>query len=385
MKGPLKGKVVIEIAGIGPGPFCAMMLADMGATVIRVDRKSAVSKDAVKGASGFAASDVMNRGRKSIGVDLKSSKGAEVVLRLTERADVLIEGFRPGVAERLGIGPEDAMRRNPKLIYGRMTGWGQDGPYASQAGHDINYIAISGALGAIGRKGEPPVPPLNLVGDFGGGGLMLAFGVACALVESETSGKGQIIDAAMVDGSALLTTFIYGLKAGGFWNEGRGENLLDTGAHFYEVYETKDHKYLSVGSIEPQFYAELKRIASLEEKDFANQMDRNNWPEMKVKLAAIIKTKTRDEWATLFQGSDACVAPVLDFDEARENEHMKARGVFVESAGIVQPSPAPRFSRTPGDISMPPPAPGQHSTLVLEEFGFGEKEIEELKATNIVA
>jgi alpha-methylacyl-CoA racemase len=380
--GPLEGIRVIEVAGIGPGPFCAMMLADMGAEVLRVDRAQAVRG----GSPDRPPLDVLNRGRRSIGVDLKHADGVETVLRLVEGADALIEGFRPGVAERLGFGPDDCFARNPKLIYGRMTGWGQDGPYAPTAGHDINYIALAGALEPLGRAGENPVPPLNLVGDFGGGGLILAFGIACALVEARSSGEGQVIDAAMVDGAAVLTTFIYGLRAMGIWQDERGTNLLDTGAHFYETYETSDGRYVSIGSIEPQFYAELLRLTGLDKEDIPGQMDKSQWGAMKDRLSALFKTKTRDEWCQILESSpDVCFAPVLSMAEAHAHPHNQHRQTFVDVAGIVQPAPAPRFSRTPAEISRPPSHPGQHTDEALSAWGFGAAEIAKLREAGAIA
>jgi alpha-methylacyl-CoA racemase len=382
MGGPLAGVKVIEIAGIGPGPFAAMLLADMGAEVLRIDRAQAVAG----GNPDSPPLDVLNRGRRSIGVDLKQADGVETVLRLVEQADAFIEGFRPGVAERLGIGPDDCLARNPRLIYGRMTGWGQDGPYAPTAGHDINYIALAGALDPIGREGEKPVPPLNLVGDFGGGGLVLAFGIACALVEAKTSGEGQVIDAAMVDGAAVLTTFIYGLRAMGFWQDGRGTNLLDTGAHFYDTYETSDGKFVSIGSIEPQFYAELLRLTELEKEELPNQMDRSQWSAMKERLTQLFKTKTRDEWSQILESSpDVCFAPVLSMGEVHEHPHNRARETFVEVGGVVQPAPAPRFSRTPGAISRPPSHAGQHTDEALGDWGFTADEIAKLRGAGAIA
>ena len=381
MSGPLSGVKVIEIAGIGPGPFCAMLLADMGADVLRVDRAQVVTG----GDPNSPSLDLLNRGRRSIGVDLKQADGVETVLRLVEQADALLEGFRPGVAERLGIGPEDCMARNPKLVYGRMTGWGQDGPYAPTAGHDINYIALAGALEPLGRKGEAPVPPLNLVGDFGGGGLMLAFGIACALVEANKSGQGQVIDAAMVDGAAVLTTFVYGLRSMGFWIDERGTNLLDTGAHFYDVYECSDGKYVSIGSIEPQFYAELLRLTGLAGEDLPPQMDRTQWPAMKEKFASLFKTKTRDEWSELLESSpDVCFAPVLSMGEAHSHPHNQARETFTEVAGVIQPAPAPRFSRTPGAIRRPPPHAGQHTEEALADWGFSPDELTKLREAGAI-
>jgi alpha-methylacyl-CoA racemase len=317
----------------------------------------------------------MSRGRRSIGVDLKNADGVEAVLSLVEKADALIEGFRPGVTERLGIGPDDCLARNPRLVYGRMTGWGQDGPMATMAGHDMNYIAIAGALGAIGRVDERPQPPLNLVGDFGGGGMLLAFGIVCGVLEARSSGQGQVIDAAMVDGTAVLTTFMHGMMAMGGWRDERGVNLLDTGAHYYEVYECADGKFLSVGAIEPQFYAELLRGTGLtDDPEFANQNDKAQWPRLKERLAAVIRTRTRDEWAEIFDGTDACVAPILSLGEAPNHAHTAARKTFVERDGIVQPAPAPRFSRTQADIQRPPAHAGQHTDEVLAEWGVADSD-----------
>jgi len=381
--GPLAGIRIVEIAGIGPGPFAGMMLSDMGADVIRVDRAANVSG----GDPSNPPKDVMSRGRRSVGVDLKNPEGVETVLALVENADALLEGFRPGVTERLGIGPEACLARNPKLVYGRMTGWGQDGPMAHMAGHDMNYIAIAGALGAIGRPDERPQPPLNLVGDFGGGGMLLAFGIACGIIEARMSGRGQVIDAAMVDGTATLTTFMHGFMAMGLWTDERGVNMLDTGAHYYEVYECADGKFLSVGAIEPQFYAELLEKTGLAgDPDFAKQNDRSMWPVLKERLAEVIKGKTRDEWAVVFEGSDACVAPVLSLTEATAHPHTVARKTFVENAGVVQPAPAPRFSRTAAKIQRPPAHNGQHTDEILAEWGVADAtRLVQLRASGAIA
>jgi alpha-methylacyl-CoA racemase len=381
MPGPLAGIKVIEIAGIGPGPFCAMMLADMGADVVRVDRAGNVAG----GDPATPPADVLNRGRRSIGVDLKHPDGVEAVLALVESADALIEGFRPGVMERLGLGPEECLARNPHLVYGRMTGWGQEGPYAPTAGHDINYIALAGALDPIGRAGQAPVPPLNLVGDFGGGGMLLAYGVVCGVLSARTTGEGQVVDAAMVDGAAVLTTMFHAFRAMGIWNDERGTNLLDTGAHFYDVYETADAKYVSIGSIEPQFYAELLRLTDLEGEELPWQHDRAQWPQLKERLAEIFRTKTRDEWCEIMEGTDVCFAPVLSLAEAPSHPHNVARDTFVEVAGVVQPAPAPRFSATPVETPRPPAHAGQHTDEVLGDWGLDADRIAKLREAGAIA
>lgn len=379
--GPLAGVRIIELAGIGPGPFCAMMLADMGADVIRVDRAGAVRG----GDPSTPPADVMNRGRRSIGVDLKSPGGVETVMRLVESADALMEGFRPGVTERLGLGPDDCLARNPALVYGRMTGWGQDGPYAHAAGHDINYISLAGALDSYGRRGQAPVPPINMVGDFGGGGMYLAFGMVCAILEARGSGQGQVVDAAMVDGAASLMSFIHGFRAMGVWNDERGTNMLDTGSHFYDVYETSDGRYVSIGSIEPQFYAELREKLDLTDPKWDQQMSRSAWPELKEELAAIFKTRTRDEWCDVMEHTDICFAPVLSLAEAPQHPHNVHRGTFIEYEGITQPRPAPRFSRTDSEIQRPPAHAGQHTDEVLSDYGFGADEIASLRDSGAIA
>ena len=382
MSGPLEGVRVIELAGIGPGPFAAMLLADLGAEVLRVDRAQSVRG----GDPGRPPLDLLARGRRSIGVDLKNPDGVETILRLVEQADAIIEGFRPGVTERLGIGPDVCLARNPKIVYGRMTGWGQDGPYAHTAGHDINYIALAGALHHIGRAGEAPVPPLNLVGDFGGGALYLALGVVSALLEATRSGQGQVVDTAMVDGAASLMTMFHSMTAMGIWQEERGTNMLDSGAHFYDVYETSDAKYVSIGSIEPQFYAEFLRLTGLsDDAAFAGQMNRGEWANLKARLGEMFKTKTRDEWCVILESSpDVCFAPVLSLSEAPSHPHNVARGTFVEVAGVTQPAPAPRFSRTPGAISRPPSHAGQHTTEALADWGFADADITKLQETGAV-
>jgi alpha-methylacyl-CoA racemase len=379
--GPLAGVRILELAGIGPGPYAAMVLSDMGAEVVRIDRAAQV-----QGSTGRPPVDVLNRGRRSIGVDLKSPEGVGAVLRLVASTDALIEGFRPGVTERLGLGPDVCLERNPRLVYGRMTGWGQEGPYASAAGHDINYIALAGALEGIGRAGGPPTPPLNLVGDFGGGGLLLAFGIACGLLEASRSGQGQVVDAAMVDGAANLMAMFFGFKAMGMWSPERGTNLLDTGAHFYDVYECADGRYVSIGSIEPQFYAELLKRTGLDaDPDLAAQMDRSRWPALKEKLAEVFRSRTRDEWCDEMEGTDVCFAPVLSMDEAPSHPHNVARGAFVERDGVVQPAPAPRFSRTPAALDRPPASPGQHTDEVLADWGFSTDEVAALRSAGAVA
>ncbi len=379
--GPLSGIRILEFAGIGPGPFCAMLLADMGAEVVRIDR----AQNARGGDPARPPSDPLLRGRRSIAVDLKQPQAIEAVLRLVAGADALVEGFRPGVMERLGLGPDVCLARNPRLVYGRMTGWGQDGPMAQAAGHDINYIALAGALEPIGRKGQPPLPPLNLVGDFGGGGMLLAFGVLAGLLEAKRSGKGQVVDAAMVDGAALLMSMFWGMRNSGFWSDERGTNLLDTGAHFYEVYECSDGKYISLGSIEPQFYAELLKLSGLGEEKLPAQMDRSQWPAMKQRVAALIATRTRDEWCRIMEGSDVCFAPVLAMSEAPAHPHNVARQTFIEIAGMTQPAPAPRFSRTKPEVARPPAHAGQHSVEVLEGWGFSEAEIRALRESKAIA
>lgn len=368
-RGPLSGVKILELAGIGPAPFCAMLLSDMGAEILRVDRKG------VKGGTQY---DVINRGRKSIALNLKTPEGVEAVLKLVEKSDVILEGFRPGVMERLGLGPEPCLARNPKLIFGRMTGWGQTGLYAQAAGHDINYISLSGALHAIGRS-DTPAPPLNLIGDFGGGALYLAMGICAALFETSRSGKGQVIDAAMTDGSASLMALFYGLKEAGLWKDHRESNMLDGGAHYYDVYETLDRKFVSIGSIEPQFYALLREKAGLEGAEWDPQNDQEHWSGLKKKLGAIIKMKTRAEWDRLMEGTDVCYAPVLSMSEAPYHPHNQSRETFVERYGVMQPNVAPRFSRTKTEIQGPPPEIGAHNDSAFLDWGFSEIEIEQLR------
>ncbi len=381
MPGPLDGLKVLEIAGIGPGPFAAMMLADMGAEVVRIDR----AQNVLGGDPATPPADVLNRGRRSIGVDLKHPEGVETVLTLIEQADGVIEGFRPGVMERLGLGPDVALARNPKLTYGRMTGWGQDGPYALAAGHDINYIALAGALEPIGRRGGPPVPPLNLVGDFGGGGMLLAFGMVCGILNAQSTGVGQVVDAAMVDGSAVLTTMFHSFRAMGIWEDERGTNMLDSGAHYYDVYETSDGKYVSIGSIEPQFYAELLRLTGLDGEDLPRQQDRVAWPALTDRMAEVFKAKTRDQWCALMEGTDVCFAPVLSLAEAPQHPHNLHRGTFIERDGVVQPAPAPRFSGTPVEVQRPPSHAGQHTDDVLTDWGISVDQVEKLRHAGAIA
>jgi alpha-methylacyl-CoA racemase len=376
MPGPLHGLVVTELAGLGPAPFAGMVLADLGARVIRVERAG--------GGGLFAPSpnDLLNRGRESIAVDLKTELGVEVVLRSVERSAALIEGFRPGVAERLGVGPAQCLARNPALVYGRMTGWGQEGPMAAMAGHDIDYIALSGALHPIGPK-EAPVPPLNLVGDFGGGGMLLVVGVLAGIVHAGSTGVGQVVDASMVDGSALLTTSHHGYMADGWWAPERGTNLLDGSAPFYSVYETSDGGHVAVGALEPQFFAALLEGLDLGSEAVGAQNDRDSWPAMRSTFASVFRTRTRDDWEHRFSGTDACVAPVLSLAEAPRHPHNVARGTFVEVAGVVQPGPAPRFSVTPAGDLRPPPAPGSDTEGILAFLGFSQEEIGKLGVSGV--
>ncbi|MCP4751224.1 MAG: CoA transferase [Proteobacteria bacterium] len=378
--GPLAGIRILEMAGIGPGPFCAMMLSDMGAEVLRIDR----NQPSGLGIQTETKFSVLSRGRRSVSIDLKSSKGIETVLRLMDRSDALLDPWRPGVAERLGIGPDVCLDRNPKLVYGRMTGWGQDGPMAPLAGHDINYIALSGALHSIGETGRKPVPPLNLVGDFGGGGIYLVVGILCGLLEAKSSGKGQVVDVSMVEGSASLMSSAYGHHAAGLMTDQRGANTLDGGAHFYDTYETSDGKYVAVGSLEGKFYKLLLQLTGLENEDLPGQSNREKWPEMKERLAEIFKTKTRDEWCRIMEGTDVCFAPVLSMAEAPHHPHNQARNSFVEIDGVVQPAPAPKFSRTQPQVQSPPARPGEHTETALADWGFEPKEIERLKTEGAI-
>jgi alpha-methylacyl-CoA racemase len=363
MSGPLSGVKVVEFEGIGPGPFCGMLLSDLGADVIRIDGP--------RSRSGGGAKDVTGRGRRSISLDLKNPDDVEICLKLLEKADALIEGYRPGVLEKLGLGPNVVHARNAKLVYGRMTGWGQFGPMAKAAGHDLNYIALTGALWATGREGQPPAPPLNLIGDYGGGALYLAFGLLAGVIHARATGEGQVIDAAMTDGAASLTSMFWGMRAAGIWRDTRDGNLLDGGAHFYDCYETSDGKWVSIGSIEPQFYALLLAKAEITDPAFSSQMDPRGWKDLSAKMTDIFKTKTRDEWCALMEGTDVCFAPVLDWNEAAAHPHNVARQTFVEYEGVMQPAPAPRFSATPGAIRSIAPKPGAHRDEILSEWGVG--------------
>jgi alpha-methylacyl-CoA racemase len=377
--GPLSGLKVVELVGLAPAPFAATVLADLGADVVRVDRVKA----------GFDVPvfprDPLSRSRRWMGVDTKSPAGRDIVLRLVEGADVLVEGYRPGVTERLGLGPDDCLERNPRLVYGRITGWGQDGPMAQTAGHDINYIGLSGALEPIGRAGERPVPPLNLLGDFGGGGMLLAMGVLAALVERSVSGRGQVVDASMVEGSALLTAGMHGLRNIGMFSRGRGSNMLDGGAPFYDTYETSDGKYVAVGAIEERFWAALLKVLEVEQATVIGRLDPDQWPAVRETLVAVIRTRTRDEWAARAEGTDACLTPVLDPTEAAAHPHNVARGSFVALDGDTQPAPAPRFSRTVVDPPTAPVEPRSSTGEVLTELGYAEADIDRLRADGVVA
>jgi alpha-methylacyl-CoA racemase len=377
--GPLAGVRVLEFEAIGPAPFCSMLLADMGADVLLVDR----IEDARLGFGRERWFDVMFRGRRSVTLDLKSKDSGAAARMLADKADAVIEGFRPGVMERLGLGPDLLLARNPKLVYGRMTGWGQQGPLAARAGHDIDYIALSGALHAIGRVGAAPVPPLNLVGDFGGGGMLLAFGIACALFEAQRSGKGQVVDAAMIDGASLLTTMIWGMQAAGRWSDERGTNVLDSGAPWYDTYETKDGRFVAIGAIEPKFYTELLERLGLGAQALPDQQDRANWPMLRERLAATFLSRTRDEWSRVFENSDACFAPVLTFREAVDHPHARARNAHVTIGDVTQPAPAPRFSRTPGAAHAAPPERGARGREALRDWGFSREEVEHLSSLGL--
>jgi alpha-methylacyl-CoA racemase len=384
--GPLVGMRVVEMAGIGPAPFCGMMLADLGADVLRVDRIGrTVRIGEVSAQLTDPRLDLLNRGKRSLAVDLKSAGGAALVLALCGRADALIEGFRPGVMERLGLGPDQALKQNPRLVYARVTGYGQDGPWSQRAGHDLNYLALAGVLHGIGSPAAPPPPPLNLVGDMGGGGMLLAVGILAALWEARSSGKGQVIDAAMVEGASALQCMIHGLAQMGIWQEARGDNLLDGGAHFYRCYETQDGKYLAVAAIEPQFYTELLRRLELPVEEFTPQLDRTQWPRMAARLAAVFRSRTRDAWVALFEGSDGCLAPVLTMSEATVHPHNRARQSFVEVDGAVQPAPVPRFSRNVGEIRSRPPVPGEHSRQALADWGLASNDVERWIAEGALA
>lgn len=374
MQGPLKGVRVVEFAGLGPGPFCGMLLSDLGADVIRIDRREAKAAQ---------PHQVTHRGRRSVALNLKDPRAIELCLDLMSRAELVFEGFRPGVMERLGLGPEVALKRNPRLVYGRMTGWGQDGPLAQAAGHDINYIAITGALHAIGTK-DRPVPPLNLIGDFGGGSLYLALGLLSALLHARATGQGQVVDAAMVDGAASLMSYFFGFRAEGVHTAERASNRLDGGAPFYDVYKCADGQWVALGSIEPQFYALLREKAGLSDPAFDAQMDRSRWPELKAKVAEAIARKTRSEWCALMEGSDVCFAPVLELGEAPLHPHNVARNAFVTVDGVVQPAPAPRFSATPGAVQGPPPGIGAHNVSSLEDWGLPGSMVRDLKDNGVI-
>jgi alpha-methylacyl-CoA racemase len=378
--GPLQGIRVIELAGIGPGPFAGTLLSDMGAEVVRIERAELATQ--ADRPSGFTFDA---RGRRDVTIDLKHPEGVATVLRMVEHADALMEPFRPGVTERLGIGPDECLARNPRLVYARMTGWGQDGPLAKVAGHDINYISLAGALAHFGREDAPPAFPLNLIGDYGGGGMFLAFGVVCGVLEARTSGQGQVVDAAMVDGTAILMSMFWGLRSIGAFSEELGTNVLDTGAPCYDTYETSDGKFISLGSLEPQFYAELMERTGLGSEGLPAQMDRDGWPVLRERFTELFKSKTRDEWCEILEGSDACFAPVLPLSEAAEHPHIKARGTIVEHNGLVQPAPAPRFSRTPGSIQRPGPKAGQHTDEALADWGFAADEITKLRDAKAIA
>ncbi len=379
-RGPLAGLRILEIAGLGPAPFCAMVLADLGAEVIRIERT---------GMTGARAGMpdrrvVLTRGRQAVGVDLKRPEGVELVLRLAEQADALLEGFRPGVMERLGLGPEVCLQRNPRLVYGRITGFGREGPLADQAGHDINYISVAGVLGAIGRRDEPPVPPVNLIADFGGGGMLLVVGILAALYERAGSGLGQVVDAAMVDGAALLTTMLHEIRGLSLWNDARGTNSMDTGSHYYNVYETSDGRFLSVGAMEPHFYRAFMIGLGFAEDDIPPQDDPSEWESLKRRVAEIIAGRSRADWLEVFEGADACVTPVLSLGEAPDHPHNRERSTFVDVGGILEPGPAPRFSRTPAAAPSPPPVPGAHDIGGLARWGMTTSELDVLLENGVV-
>lgn len=378
--GPLAGVKVVLLGGIGPAPFCAALLSDLGADVVRIDRITATDG----GLPVEPRFNLLNRGQRSIAMDLKKTEAIAAVMRLVAEADATLEGFRPGTAERLGIGPDACLAVNPRLVYGRMTGWGQDGPLAQEPGHDINYISLTGILHSIGREGEAPAIPLNIAGDFGGGSLYLAVGLLSGIIESRQSGKGQVVDAAMVDGSASLIALLYGIHAAGYWEDRRGVNRLDSGAPFYNVYETADGKYVSIGANEERFYANALNLLGLQDTNLPEQHDKSGWPLLKEKFAAAFKTKTRDEWAELALGKETCITPILSLSEVPHSPHIKARDTFVEVDGVVQPAPAPRFSRTPGKIQRAPAKPGQHSDEILTDWGFSDEEIAALRQANAV-
>lgn len=378
--GPLAGLRVIELAGLGPGPFCAMVLADLGAEVIRLERTGIPAA----GAGSVDRRLVLTRGRQAIGVDLKRPQGIELVLQMVERGDVLLEGFRPGVVERMGLGPAECLQRNPRLIYGRITGYGRDGPLAAEAGHDINYISIAGTLAPIGRHGEAPIPPLNLVADFGGGGMLLAMGILAAIYERTRSGLGQVVDAAMVDGAALLATMIHEIRGLGLWGDDRGTNSMDTGSHYYNVYETSDGEFVSVGAMEPRFYRSFMSGLGFSYENIPPQDDRSQWEGLKQRVAAIFRDKSRAEWLDIFHGTDACVTPVLSLGEAPSHPHNRHRSTFVDVGGVVEPAPAPRFSRTPPPVPTPAPGPGVHATEALVSWGLTQREIESLAGDGVI-
>ncbi|MDZ7839607.1 MAG: CaiB/BaiF CoA-transferase family protein [Gammaproteobacteria bacterium] len=382
--GPLEGTRIIELAGIGPAPFGAMLLSDLGADIVTVHRTSVVG-DSTQDPVAAMSQGTLARGRRSIAVNLKDPQGQATILDMMSQADAFIEGFRPGVAERLGLGPDTCLERNPALVYGRMTGWGQEGPLARAAGHDINYIALAGVLAHVGRRGESPVPPLNLVGDFGGGGLLLALGIVAALFEAQRSGQGQVVDTAMVDGSALLMSMMYELMGRGQWDARREANMNDGGAYFYEVYETADNKYVSIGAMEPKFFADLLRRMGVNPSDLPEQWDSSQWQEGKKRMAELFRKKTRQQWCELLEGTDACFAPVLTMSEAIRHPHNRQRGVFMDVGGSVQPAPAPRFSRTPASVQRPAAQPGEHTTEVLSEMGFDDGRIEFLYHEGVIA